>query len=92
MDGDKLMHAKDAVVNFVGALRPRDEALVIAFSDGVDQLGQIGLDTTTIARDTRALRSGGGTRLNDAVLEGAKAIATSERKEKRAMSMRSASR
>ena len=85
MGGEKLMHAKDAVINFVGALQQQDESLVIAFSDGIDQLGQFGLDARTIARETKELRSEGGTRLYDAVLEGAKAIATSERKEKRAI-------
>jgi Ca-activated chloride channel family protein len=85
MFGDKLMHAKDAVVNFVGALQRQDEALVIAFSDDVDQLGRFGLDARTIARETNALRSDGGTRLYDAVAEGAKAITTPDRKEKRAI-------
>ncbi len=85
MGGEKLMHAKDAVVNFVGALQQQDEALVIAFSDGIDQLGQFGLDAKTIARETKELRTEGGTRLYDAVLEGAKAIAMPDRKEKRAI-------
>ena len=35
MFGDKIMHAKDAVINFVNALKPGDEALLIAFSDSV---------------------------------------------------------
>jgi VWFA-related protein len=82
MAGDKLMHAKDAIVNFVGALARQDETLVIAFSH---ELGQFGLDAKIIQRETKGLRSGGGTRLYDAVLEAAKAITTSGRKEKRAI-------
>lgn len=85
MGGEKLMHAKDAVVNFVDALRRQDEVLVIAFGDDVDQLGRFGLDARTIARETNGLRSGGGTRLFDAVAEAAQAITTPDRKEKRAI-------
>lgn len=85
MADEKLMHAKDAVLNFVGALQQQDEALVIAFSSGIEQLGQFGLDARTIGRETKGLRSEGGTRLHDAVLEGARAIVTPGRKEKRAI-------
>ena len=85
MLGEKLMHAKDAVVNFVEALRAQDEALVIAFSSGIDQLGQFGLAAKTIARGINDIESEGGTRLYDAVAEGASAIAMPDRKEKRAI-------
>lgn len=85
MDGDKLMHAKDAIVNFMEALHTSDETLLIAFSDALDQLGEFGLDAKTIARATKELRAGGGTRLYDAVLEGATAIAMPDRHEKRAL-------
>lgn len=85
MADEKLMHAKDAVVNFTRALHARDEVLVIAFSDGVDQLGQFGLDAKTIERETKRIRIESGTRLYDAVIEGASAVAKPDRKEKRAI-------
>lgn len=85
MRDEKLMHAKDAVVNFVRAFRPEDEVLVVAFSDGVDVLGDFGLDARTIERATKRIRAESGTRLYDATIEGARAIAAPGRKEKRAL-------
>ena len=85
MADEKVMHAKDAVVNFTRALQPQDEVLVMAFGDAVDQLGQFGLDAKTIERETKRIHVEGGTRLYDAVIEGATSIATPNRKEKRAI-------
>ena len=85
MADEKLMHAKDAVVNFVAAFRPQDEVLVIAFSDSIDVLGQFGLEARTIEREVKKIRVQSTTRLYDAVVEAADAIATPERKEKRAL-------
>jgi Ca-activated chloride channel family protein len=85
MMGDKMMHAKDAVINFVNALKPGDEALVIAFSDSIDALGRFGLDAKTIARAVKRVDAEAGTRLYDAVIEGARAIAEPGRKDKRAL-------
>ena len=85
MRDEKLMHAKDAVVNFVRAFQPQDEVLVVAFSDGVDILGDFGLDARTIERATKRIHVESGTRLYDATIEGALAIAAPGRKEKRAL-------
>ena len=85
MADEKVMHAKDAVVNFTRALQSQDEVLVMAFGDGVDQLGQFGLDAQTIERETKRIHVEGGTRLYDAVIEGAASIATPNRKGKRAI-------
>lgn len=85
MRDEKLMHAKDGAVNFVRALRAQDEVLVVAFSEGVDVLGAFGLDRRTLERATKNIRAETGTRLYDAVLEGARAIASPGRKEKRAL-------
>ena len=85
MAGDKLMHAKDAIVNFVGALQRQDEVLVMAFSEGVDQLGQFGMDTKTVEREVGGIRIESSTRLYDAVIAGSNAIAAPDRKEKRAV-------
>jgi VWFA-related protein len=85
MRGEKLMHAKDAVVNFVRAFGAQDEVLVVAFSGGIDVLGDFGLDTRTIERATKRIQVESGTRLYDATIEGARAIAGPGRKEKRAL-------
>lgn len=85
MAGEKLMHAKDAVVNFVRALRREDETLVVAFSETVNALGDFGLDGKTIERETKRLRARSGTRLYDAAVDGSRAIADSRRKDKRAI-------
>lgn len=85
MSAEKLMHAKDAVVNFVRAFRPQDEVLIVAFSDGIDILGDFGLDARTIERATKEIRVESRTRLYDATIEGALVIAAAERKEKRAL-------
>ena len=85
MEGDKFMHAKDAVINFVKALKRDDEVLVITFSDSLDALGRFGLDATTIERAVKRLGIQAGTRLYDAVIEGAREIAGPDRKDKRAL-------
>ena len=85
MADEKLMHAKDAVVNFVGALGPQDEVLVIAFSGGVDVLGQFGLDARTVQREVKRIGVEDSTRLYDAAIDAAGAIAGPDRKEKRAI-------
>jgi Ca-activated chloride channel family protein len=85
MQDEKLMHAKDAVVNFARAFRAQDEILVVAFSDGIDVLGHFGLDARAIELAVKGIRVERSTRLYDAVIEGTHAIAGPERKEKRAL-------
>ena len=85
MAGDKFMHAKDAVINFVKALKHGDEVLIISFSDSIDALGGFGLDAKTIERAVKRLDIQSGTRLYDAVIEGAREIAEPDRKDKRAL-------
>lgn len=85
MRDEKLMHAKDGALNFVRALRAQDEVLIVAFSEAVDVLGPFGLDPRALERATKNIRAESGTRLYDAVLEGAQALASPGRKEKRAL-------
>ena len=85
MRGDKMMHAKDAVVNFVRALGKQDEVLLVAFSEGIDALGDFGLDAKAIERATKDIEAESSTRLYDAVVEGSRVIAGPGRKEKRAI-------
>lgn len=85
MAGDKFMHAKDAVVNFVRALKRGDEVLVVSFSDSIDALGGFGLDEKTIERAVKRVEIESGTRLYDAVIEASGEIAGPNRREKRAL-------
>ena len=85
MEGDKMMHAKDGVINFVKALKSDDEVLVVAFSDSVDALGTFGLSIRTIEQAVKQVDAATGTRLYDAVREGAREIAAPGRKDKRAL-------
>ena len=85
MEGDKMMHAKDGVINFVKALKPGDETLVVAFSDSIDALGGFGLSARAIEQAVKQVEAATGTRLYDAVREGAREIATPGRKDKRAL-------
>ncbi len=84
MHEEKLIHAKDAVVSFVRAFHAQDEVLVNALSDGIDVLGDFGLEPRTIERAPKTIRVEGSTRLYYATIEGAGAIAGPGRKEKRA--------
>ena len=85
MEGEKMMHAKDGVINFVKALKSTDEVLVVAFSESIDALGTFGLSAPTIERAVKQVEAVSGTRLYDAVREGAREIATPGRKDKRAL-------
>ena len=85
MQDDRIMHARDGVREFLQALRPEDEAVVVAFGDTVDMLGGFGTDARTVDRELRRLEAEGGTRLYDAVIEGTRLITSSDRKEKRAL-------
>jgi Ca-activated chloride channel family protein len=85
MAGEKIMHAKDAVINFVRALGREDEVLVVAFGESVRALGEFGLDAKGITREVKRLNARQGTRLYDAVVEGSRAIASAERRDKRAI-------
>lgn len=85
MQDDRIMHARDGVREFLKALRPEDEAVVVVFGDTVDMLGGFGMDARTVDRELRRVDAEGGTRLHDAVIEGARLISVPERKEKRAL-------
>ncbi|MBI2833000.1 MAG: VWA domain-containing protein [Acidobacteria bacterium] len=85
MADEKLMHAKDAVINFVRALTPQDEVLIMAFSGGSDVLGRFGRDGKTIEREVKRIRIESSTRLYDAAIDASRAIASPDRKEKRAI-------
>lgn len=85
MFDEKLMHAKDGVINFVKALKPGDEALLIAFSDSVEALGSFGLDHRRMEQAVKLVSAERGTRLYDAVIDGANEIAAPGRKDKRAL-------
>ena len=59
MQDEKLMHAKEAVVNFARVFQAQDEILVVTFSDGIDVLGDFGVDAQTIESAVCASARGG---------------------------------
>ncbi len=80
----KLEEIQDAAIAFVDQLRSDDRVMVVAFDDRVDVLAEPTSDRYTLRSAIRRTRTGGGTRLYDAVdlvinerfnrIEGRKAI------------------
>ncbi|MGH9902632.1 MAG: VWA domain-containing protein, partial [Pyrinomonadaceae bacterium] len=80
----KLEDIQDAAIAFVNQLRPDDRVMVVSFDDEVRILAEATSDRYALQRAIRRTRTGGGTRLYDAVdlvikqrfsrIEGRKAI------------------
>jgi len=67
MRGSRLESAQKAALEFLDALRPEDEALVVTFDDEVRIPEQLTSDADMLAHDIRAVQATGGTALYDAV-------------------------
>ncbi|HVF86262.1 MAG TPA: VWA domain-containing protein [Pyrinomonadaceae bacterium] len=63
----KIEEIQDAAIAFVDQLRPEDSVMVIAFDDQIDVLTEATNDRRQLRNAIRRARSGGGTRLYDAV-------------------------
>src|SRR5258705_5774135 len=63
----RLEDIQDAAITFVGKLKPDDSVMVMSFDDRIDVLIRPTTDRNQIARAIRRTRTGGGTRLYDAV-------------------------
>jgi Ca-activated chloride channel homolog len=63
----KLPVIKRAALEFVKQLQPRDRVLVVAFSDGVQYLGDFSNDQRELSQTIEKVKSGYGTSLYDAV-------------------------
>jgi len=74
MEGDKIVAAKDAALNFLDVLEPGDEGLVVAFSDGVDVTQGLTNDRQALASAISSVEVRGGTALYDAVWETAERL------------------
>jgi VWFA-related protein len=80
----KLEDIQNAAIVFVNQLQPHDRVLVISFDDSIKVLTEATSDRDVLARAIRKTKTGGGTRLYDAVhtvlrkklssIEGRKAI------------------
>src|SRR6266550_884325 len=80
----KLEEIQDAAIDFVNQLQPQDRVLVISFDEQIRVLSDATNDRNALMRAIRRTRTGGGTRLYDAVeivirkklsgIEGRKAI------------------
>ena len=63
----RLEDMQSAAITFVGQLKPADRVLVIAFDDRISVLAGPTNDRAELTRAIRRTRTGGGTRLYDAV-------------------------
>ncbi len=63
----RLEDIQNAAISFVSKLKPGDSVMVISFDDRIEILARPTTDRETITRAIRRTRTGGGTRLYDAV-------------------------
>ena len=63
----KLEEIQDAAIAFVNQLQPQDRVLVISFDEEIRVLSEATNDRDALTRAIRRTRTGGGTRLYDAV-------------------------
>lgn len=63
----RLEDIQSAAISFVSKLKPEDSVMVISFDDRIEILARPTTDRATISRAIRRSRTGGGTRLYDAV-------------------------
>ncbi len=71
MEGDSIAEAKRAVRSFVEKLDPKDEIMLLAFSDDVRQMGPLTDDRAPVLAAVDGLVAAGGTALYDAVHDAA---------------------
>ena len=67
---DKIDDVRDAVLHFIGSLKPEDEVFLLRFSTDVEVLSEPGDSRDRLRRAIDRLRPSGGTALFDAVVEG----------------------
>ena len=63
----RLDDIQNAAINFVEKLKPSDSVMVMSFDDRIEVLCNATTDRNTITKAIRRTRTGGGTRLYDAV-------------------------
>jgi Ca-activated chloride channel homolog len=63
----RLDDIQNAAINFVDKLKPTDSVMVMAFDDRIDVLCKATTDRNVITKAIRRTRTGGGTRLYDAI-------------------------
>jgi len=63
----RMEEIQDAAIAFVNQLKPEDRVLVISFDDQIKVLSEATNDREQLTRAIRRTRTGGGTRLYDAV-------------------------
>ncbi len=63
----RLDDIQDAAINFVSKLKPNDSVMVMSFDDRIEVLCKATTDRNEITKAIKRTRTGGGTRLYDAV-------------------------
>ncbi len=76
MAGEPLSAAQEAATNFVGALLPKDGAIVIPFADSAGMPSILTSDEQSLAATLHALQAGGSRALYDAVVGAAQRART----------------
>lgn len=71
---DKIDDVQDAVIHFAQTVNPKDEILVLRFSNDVDLVVDFTSDRGALAAPVRRLRARGSTRLYDAIAEGLEVV------------------
>ena len=66
-DPCRLDDIQNAAINFVSKLKPSDSVMVMSFDDRIDVVCKATTDRDVITNAIRRTRTGGGTRLYDAV-------------------------
>jgi tight adherence protein C len=74
-DDDKLVQAQAAAKEFVGQVRPRDRAVVLAFNDQVSLAQPLTNDRRLLGRAIDGLSAGGNTRIYDALAQSVSQLA-----------------
>ncbi|MDH4164347.1 MAG: VWA domain-containing protein [Nitrospirota bacterium] len=74
MTGDKLLHAKEAVIRFLGLMEKDDKASLVLFSDKVTTLSGLSNDQEALVKNVQAIEAQGHTALYDAVAAGVASV------------------
>ena len=70
MAGDKIMRAKESVLQFLSLMEPGDRAALITFSDRVNPVEPLTDDIGRLKQATETIKAGGHTALFDAIAAG----------------------
>lgn len=80
MEGRKIEAAQESALAFLKSLGERDDAMVMAFSDGARVLQPLTADREALARAVQGVSARGGTALYDAIWEASERLRDQDRR------------